>query len=356
MKSLLFARWHYYLIFKIKIEIFCYILIRLSGNDSIRLRLSKILAEPIIVAGLPTNHTKEDSMKRMLLTASALFLLMAGCAARENVSVDDQMMEHPAAMSEMGTGQGHDDAVVTKHFEDSLTKLTDNNLYSLELVIPDKHLKMGVNTVEFIVHHGSGGDVAQAELTVTPWMPSMGHGVMQKPVVTERGGGLYSVENIVLSMTGHWQLQVKVAKDDKVDTAVFDFPEVKAMGHEHAMLHAPPPKDLDYASKKMTVNNLYTVSYNSIGGPVRINRIHSWELKITDAGGKPVNDAKVTVVGDMPEHGHGLPTQPEVYSLGAEGLYRIDGMKFQMPGWWVVTVSITADSIHDAVSFNLKVL
>jgi len=295
-------------------------------------------------------------MKKLLFASVALFFLLSGCGAKDDQMNGDQMAGQSAEMAEMEAEHGHEDAKVTKHFDDSMTKLTDNNLYSLELVIPGKHLKMGVNTVEIIVHHSTGGDVAQADLTVTPWMPSMGHGVMEKPVVTERGGGLYSVENVVLSMTGHWQLQVKVAKDDKVDTAVFDFPEVKAMGHEHEMLHAPPPKDLDYATKKMTADNKFNVAYESIGGPIRINRIHSWELKITDGDGNPVDGAKVTVVGDMPEHGHGLPTQPEVFSMGVGGLYRIDGMKFQMPGWWVVTISIMADGVHDSVSFNLNVL
>jgi hypothetical protein len=286
-------------------------------------------------------------MKKLMLVFVVLFFLLPGCGAKEG-----EMAGQPHEMTE----HEHADVKVTKHFDDSLTKLTDNNLYSLELVIPDKHLKMGVNTVEIIVHHSTGGDVAEAELSVTPWMPSMGHGVMQKPVVMERGGGLYSVENVVLSMTGHWQLQVKVAKNNKEDTAVFDFPEVKAMGHEHAMMHAPPPQDIDYATEKMTANNSYKVMYQSIGGPIRINRIHSWELKVTDADGKPVNDAKVTVVGDMPEHGHGLPTQPEVFTMAVDGLYRIDGMKFQMPGWWVVTISIMAEGGHDSVSFNLNVL
>jgi len=287
-------------------------------------------------------------MKRGLFVIVILFLLLAGCAAKDE--------QTSGAMEEMTESHGHGDVKITKHFDESLTMLTDKNLFSLEMVIPAKQLSMGVNTVEVIVHHASGGDVPQAELTVTPWMPSMGHGVMQKPVVTERGGGLYSVDNVVLSMTGHWQLQVKVAKDDKEDTAVFNFPEVKAMGHEHAMMHAPPPKDLDYATMKMTANNAYNVMYKSIGGQIRINRIHSWELTINDAAGQPVNDAMVTVVGDMPEHGHGLPTQPEITKVGAGGLYRVDGMKFTMPGWWVVTVSIMVDGLHDSVSFNLNIL
>ena len=326
-------------------------------------------------------------MKRILLVAGMLFFLLAGCAAKdeqttgwyENFKKQQQMKEMTAEqgqmeaghaqetaaeqgrmeagqMQEMAAEQGHGDAKATKHFDESLTKLTDHKVYSLEMVVPDKQLKMGVNTVEIIVHHAAGGDVAQAELKVTPWMPSMGHGVMQKPLVTERGGGLYTVSNIVLSMTGHWQLQVQVAKDDQEDTAVFDFPEVKAMGHEHAMMHAPPPKDLDYSTMKMTAHDAFTVMYSSIGGQIRVNRIHSWELTIKDAAGKPVNDAVVTLVGDMPEHGHGLPTEPEVTKMGVGGLYRIDGMKFQMPGWWVVTISVTADGVQDSVSFNLNIL
>jgi hypothetical protein len=287
-------------------------------------------------------------MRRILLVVVALIFLLMGCAAKE---------EQPAGhMEGMAEGHGHGDVKVTKHFDDSLTKLTDNKLYSLELVIPNKHLMMGVNTVEIIVHYATGGDVAQADVTVTPWMPSMGHGVMEKPIVTERGGGLYSIDNVIFSMVGHWQLKVKVSKDGKEDSAVFEFSEIKAMGHEHYMMAAPPPKDLDFSTMKTTANNTFNVMYKSISGHIRINRIHSWELTVKDADGKPVNHAKVTVVGDMPEHGHGLPTQPAVTSIGAEGLYRVDGMKFTMPGWWVVTVSVMTDGVHDNVSFNLNIL
>ncbi len=286
-------------------------------------------------------------MKRILVLIVALFILLPGCAVKQ-----DTTGEHMDGAGE----HGHGDVKITRHFDNSLTKLTDNNLYSLELVIPEKELKMGVNSVEIIIHHATGGDVAQAELAVTPWMPAMGHGVSQKPSVIERGGGLYSVDNVIFSMTGHWQLQVRVSKGAKTDTAVFDFPEVNAMGHEHSMLHAPPPKDLDYSTMKMSSGNSFNVMYSVTGGQIRINRIHSWELTIKDAAGQPVDDAVVTVVGDMPEHGHGLPTQPEVFKTGTGGRYRIDGMKFTMPGWWVITVSIMADGVHENVSFNLNIL
>ena len=287
-------------------------------------------------------------MRKILLIVVASIFLLMGC-----VTTDKTMTGNNEGMTE---GHGHGDAKVTKHFDDSLTKLTENNSYSLELVIPGEYLMMGVNTVEIIVHHATGGDVAQADLTVTPWMPSMGHGVMEKPVITERGGGLYSVDNVIFSMTGHWQLKVKVSKDGKEDSAVFDFQEIKTMGHEHSMMNAPPPNDLDYSTMKMTAKNQFNVMYTSTSGHIRINRIHSWELTVKDADGQPVNGAMIKVVGDMPEHGHGLPTQPEVNSIGTGGLYRVDGMKFTMPGWWVITVSVMANGVHDSVSFNLNIL
>lgn len=288
-------------------------------------------------------------MIRLLLYFAASIFLFTGCA-----STPEPMTGHHEGM-EAGH-HGHGEAKVTKHFDESLTKLTDKELFSLELVVPEKHMMMGVNKVEIIVHHSLGGDVPQADLTVTPWMPGMGHGVMEKPVITERGGGLYSVENVVFSMTGHWQLIIEVAKDNKVDKAVFDFPEVKAMGHEHSMMHAAPTEDLDYSTKRTTANGAYQIEYQPIGGPIRINRIHSWELTVKDTTGKLVNDARVTVVGDMPEHGHGLPTQPVVSRLGMEGLYRIDGMKFTMPGWWVITINVMANDVPDSVTFNLNIL
>ena len=37
------------------------------------------------------------------------------------------------------------------------------------------------------------------------------------------------------------------------------------------------------------------------------------------------------------------------------GAYRVEGMKFQMPGWWSVTLEIQANGEQDTVTFNLMV-
>lgn len=61
----------------------------------------------------------------------------------------------------------------------------------------------------------------------------------------------------------------------------------------------------------------------------------------------------IKVDGDMPQHGHGLPTSPRVTKYLGNGDYLIDGMKFQMGGWWLMDLTITADTQIDAVHFNM---
>ena len=69
-------------------------------------------------------------MKRGLFVIVILFLLLAGCAAKDE--------QTSGAMEEMTESHGHGDVKITKHFDESLTMLTDKNLFSLEMVIPAK--------------------------------------------------------------------------------------------------------------------------------------------------------------------------------------------------------------------------
>ncbi|MBW2467637.1 MAG: FixH family protein, partial [Deltaproteobacteria bacterium] len=131
--------------------------------------------------------------------------------------------------------------------------------------------------------------------------------------------------------------------------------ETKAMDQEPAVTQAPDPEELDYATSKLSANGKYKISYQSISGIIKTNRIHSWELTISDPDGQPVNDARVLLTGKMPEHGHGLPTHPEITRAGFYGLYRVDNMKFSMPGWWVISISVMANDVPDSVSFNLNI-
>jgi hypothetical protein len=51
-----------------------------------------------------------------------------------------------------------------------------------------------------------------------------------KPDIREMGRGLYSVENVILVMRGHWELKMTIRKGETEDIVIFDFPDVKSIG------------------------------------------------------------------------------------------------------------------------------
>jgi len=85
-----------------------------------------------------------------------------------------------------------------------------------------------------------------------------------------------------------------------------------------------------------------------------INMVHQWTLHIATPEGAPVEGAAITVGGDMPAHGHGMPTQPEVTADLGDGDYRVEGMAFQMGGYWIIDVTVTASGETDLIRFGLE--
>lgn len=251
-----------------------------------------------------------------------------------------------------GRKHDHKHDQFTQHYDNSLFQITEKGLFSVEMVVKEHGLKTGMNELDIIIHDKNDRDVIGAGVTVTPWMPEMGHGVFDAPVVTEKGGGLYTVENIILIMSGHWELRVSVKQDEREDKAVFDFPDVKIdRGHEHKTVQ--PPADLDVSTSRSSDRKIFNVSYQSNLDPIPLNKIHAWTFTLETADGKPVENAAISVDGDMPEHGHGLPTQPEVTEHLGGGKYLVEGMKFSMPGWWIIHFAVAAGTGEDTATFNL---
>ncbi len=240
----------------------------------------------------------------------------------------------------------------TKHFEKSLFKITQKGYYSIEMIINGDILKQGSNEVDLVIHDSKDRDVTGAEITIQPWMPEMGHGIDIEPEIVEKGGGLYHVNNLVITMGGHWQFKIMVSKNGISDTAVFDFPEVSGMAMHHNIKR---PEKIDTSRSQVSEKGIYRVSYKPEINPIRINTLHAWIVEIRDRKGNPVKGARITVTGDMPEHGHGMPTEPQMVEELPEGKYIIDGMKFQMPGWWVIKLHIHSSIGMDTVTFQLDI-
>ena len=120
-----------------------------------------------------------------------------------------------------------------------------------------------------------------------------------------------------------------------------------------ARMMGPPPADLDLALSKTTDHGLYVASLSADMSPVPVGAIHTWTVTVTTPDGTPVDRVAIAVDGGMPQHGHGLPTKPQVTADLGEGKHLIEGMKFNMDGWWTLTVSIDGAQGADAATFNL---
>ena len=88
--------------------------------------------------------------------------------------------------------------------------------------------------------------------------------------------------------------------------------------------------------------------------PLRTRTLQSLQVVITDRDGHPVDGATIAVNGSMPQHGHGLPTRPRVSNALGGGNYEIEGLRFNMGGWWELKLSISTPAGTDVVTFNLS--
>lgn len=113
------------------------------------------------------------------------------------------------------------------------------------------------------------------------------------------------------------------------------------------------PDNLDESLSKMTNDGAFMVELRPMEEPIPLNEVHTWELHVEDGSGNPIDGATVTIGGGMPEHGHGFPTEPSVSATDEMGVYLVEGMKYQMSGWWEMAFEISADSTTDSVTFNV---
>jgi hypothetical protein len=116
-----------------------------------------------------------------------------------------------------------------------------------------------------------------------------------------------------------------------------------------------PPKDLDLSLRHPSAQGRYVVQMEPPAAAPAINQIHAWQIKVSSPDGTPVHNARIAVDGGMPQHGHGLPTRPQVTRELADGTYVMEGMKFSMTGWWEIKLAIDGPAGADRVTFNTVV-
>ena len=98
---------------------------------------------------------------------------------------------------------------------------------------------------------------------------------------------------------------------------------------ENAPDKAATNSGFELSSMSNNQNFIVTVSVEEQAQPP-IGKFHNWLVRITDAELRPVETVIVSISGGMPSHGHGLPTQPQITEYLGNGIYRLEGVKFNM--------------------------
>jgi hypothetical protein len=88
--------------------------------------------------------------------------------------------------------------------------------------------------------------------------------------------------------------------------------------------------------------------------PLRPRQMQTVRVTVRDAEGRAIDEAQISIDGGMPQHGHGLPTRPRVTRSLGDGVYEIEGVRFNMGGWWEFKLAIAGSRGADTVTFNLN--
>lgn len=122
-----------------------------------------------------------------------------------------------------------------------------------------------------------------------------------------------------------------------------------------SMLHpgVKKPAQSEFGLGPRTSSKGYYVAVLHPSSELRPRRLQTIEVSVRDTAGNPVDGAQITIDGGMPQHGHGLPTQPRVTRNDGDGSYVIEGVRFNMGGWWEFKLAINGRAGADTVTFNL---
>ena len=114
-----------------------------------------------------------------------------------------------------------------------------------------------------------------------------------------------------------------------------------------------PPAEEFGLGPRTSQNGMYVATIET-AAPLVKGRMQKIQLVVTDKASHAADNASIAVDGGMPQHGHGLPTAPRVTRSLGNGRYEVEGLKFNMGGWWEIRFRIQTASGTDNVTFNVK--
>jgi len=129
-----------------------------------------------------------------------------------------------------------------------------------------------------------------------------------------------------------------------------------ACSHAMMMIHgtgAKPPVVSEFGLGPRTSAEGRYVATLQPATPLHPRQMQTVRIVVRDADGRAIDEAQISIDGGMPQHGHGLPTRPRVTRNLGDGIYEIEGVRFNMGGWWEFKLAIAGPRGADTITFNL---
>jgi len=132
-------------------------------------------------------------------------------------------------------------------------------------------------------------------------------------------------------------------------------------GHKHSVEESKAPSNEVVPKKtnklwevsQLTKTEAFSVKLSCLKPPY-VGEFQACRLLVKQ-GDQHVSEAAISIDGGMKLHGHGLPTSPKLSGTDIAGQYKIQGLKFSMPGEWILGFRISANQLTDQVIFKFSI-
>lgn len=109
----------------------------------------------------------------------------------------------------------------------------------------------------------------------------------------------------------------------------------------------------DAARRRPSNDESYVVVYVPDPDPIPMNELFALDVWVFEKDGtQPAKGIELAVDAAMPEHAHGMNTQPRV-EQSEPGRYRVDGLLFHMPGYWEIYCDIAREGTTERAQFEV---
>lgn len=115
---------------------------------------------------------------------------------------------------------------------------------------------------------------------------------------------------------------------------------------------APPPTPNERGEYE-AAGKTFRVVFTTAPLPIPMNEPFEIRAQIEPVGEKPPGEVKLRVDAAMPDHRHGMNTQPQV-TREADGSWRVRGMLLHMPGYWELYFDLERDGETERAQYNFE--